>query len=523
MDDNENDSARKKKKKKIRQAPLSKDEKVRRVRNIENQLEMKRFDQFISEMEVQPDAVEDVVAEEDQVAVTLNKLRLQVGLGPDNPAPAKPMNADRQRGNRVQTTHWSEYPLDTSVQIQKAAKETVGRNVGNIEIQRDQRCVQLNLNNFTLMFEPHILSQYFDSDFTGIISEAQLLWLRIIAVVATILISIPMPTDFMQTLIGGGWFYWMIEGSPSYKQEWQVVPRCICQIFCALVVSIFNFQKTRFLIFPMSCLFVAFMQAAAIAEGLYRPCSFAPQTLFALASLLGVVLATPWALQVAAQFTYLLMLVLFLAVEDLRPVGVCPTAVFSPEAGVIGHTFTASENDYIVYQYYQMFFAALCYLPLIYFFTRERKLRILYQFYNALVFEQYLFLLRTVLQQTEIELDRTRSNLELANQSLQKVKRKHETERKGTQGHTVSLLDIFRDMDGFLTPVIVHKHLCLLPNWHRRRIAAALITWKRYSPPPLHGVDVVKSKPVDQIISYLTEVSTGITLQQALLDLANLY
>ena len=86
---------------------------------------------------------------------------------------------------------------------------------------------------------------------------------------------------------------------------------------------------------------------------------------------------------------------------------------------------------------------------------------------------------------------------------------------------TTSLLDLCRDKHGCIAPVLYQKYLHTLPGWHLTKVHCVIITF-RLAEKRGYAEKISKSRLVmHHILATLTEDSVGITLQQALLKIAN--
>ena len=86
----------------------------------------------------------------------------------------------------------------------------------------------------------------------------------------------------------------------------------------------------------------------------------------------------------------------------------------------------------------------------------------------------------------------------------------------------MSLLDMYREKDGFIASILYRKYLYLLPEWHRRRILVIVVLVKASKTPFIMDL-AEQNHLVEKLIAQLTEDSSSITLQQHLLDIANIY
>ena len=139
------------------------------------------------------------------------------------------------------------------------------------------------------------------------------------------------------------------------------------------------------------------------------------------------------------------------------------------------------------------------------------------QFQDALMWQQYDFILNTVIMQTEQELEMAKQSLESALDSqngMPKMMGDPLDKSKVTrEGGFITLLDIFRERNGFISFVIIQNNLKIFPFPVREKMVAIAIT--------LHAFDSNNEfgEAFELVLSHLAEVSGGITLQQTLLAL----
>ena len=305
---------------------LSHAQKAKRVRKAEVQIELEAAasedkDEDLDLIESYENPLSSTTS---STAITINEIRVHLGFGELPVKKKEPTAPIDQRKLHLKNYLWYEYDVESEAQMKRVVKHTLDCLVGYIDSNREERCVDLSLNSFTLAFEPANLAELLNMNKAGMVAEARVFWTTTMLVLINIVSIIPMPTELLKYTIGGGLVGWIVDGFPEAELAWLLTPRIIALLLLVIWLPINLIYQFRRYVGPLTYALALFCHAVALSLVLKTPCSFAPAAFIILATLFSVAVSMSWIYIVALQVLHISMLALFVMSSGIHPTDVCP-------------------------------------------------------------------------------------------------------------------------------------------------------------------------------------------------------